>query len=182
MSKQHFPRSESVDFREKKDEEKAEEWRKELEKRREVQRHRERLMRLKQQSEVQEVLNMQIHSKRQSHLSEQQADHLFASSQAQHAQYLSDLEQAKARRDRMTARKHKEELLVQIQEQQRRRKWEGGMSEVELGINREEIQAANLGLPALWWPSSSHKTRFPGSSFTPSPTKHSPSSMFFSPY
>lgn len=139
---------------------------------------RERLQHNHHQTEVHQILNLQLKSKRQNSLLQRQSDLQYAQSQALHNQHTAALEKQQQDRERESRRKYVEDLTRQV----RSRKTEdsGEMSTVEVEMNREGIQAARLGLPALYWrpesPSYSpygQEQRLRGFSHTPSPAKHS---------
>lgn len=158
-----------------KEEEKAEEWAREQGRRLASRHKRERFQHINQQTEVHKILNLQIKSKRQNSLLQRQSDLQYVQSQALHDQHTVALQKLQQDRERQSRRKYAEDLNRQVRS--RKKEDNGAMSVVEAELNREGIQAARLGLPALYWRPDS-PSHFPcvqdyGFSHTPSPTKHS---------
>lgn len=161
-----------------KDEERAEKWAKEQGKRLASRQRRERLHYIHQQAEACQINTLQIATKRQNANLQRESDLQYAKTQAKQAQHTSVLQQLQEEREREGRRRYREELGKQVQG--RKRENSGDMSLAEEGMNREGLQAARLGLPALWMgpgspfalPSARREYPFPGFSQTPSPTKH----------
>lgn len=168
-----------------KDEERAEKWAKEQGRRLASRQKRERLHHIHQQAEVYQINTLQITSKRKNTNLEREIDLQYAKTQAKHAQHTTALQQLQEEREREGRRRYREELGKQVRS--RKREDSGVMSPAEAEMNREGLQAARLGLPALWMgpgspfavPSAGREYPFRGFSQTPSPAKHS--SMHYLP-